>query len=119
MSCRTGASERTTQPFFAATAVGRATGGRRVSELVPLLLPWNVEELAASGIAADLWEALIRAATQVHGDRQPAAEDDALPEDVSGHLEWLCESARQAALGDDPDLGQLPPTTAPARSVLD
>ena len=54
-----------------------------MSELVPLLLPWDVEELAACGIAAELWEALIRAATQVQGDRQRAAEDDALPEDLS------------------------------------
>ena len=86
---------------------------------MPLLLPWDVGGLAASGIAADVWAALMRAATHVHGDRQRVVKDDVASEDVSGHLEWLCDSVRRAALGDESPLGHLPLTTAPMRDLLD
>ena len=88
------------------------------ADLVSPVVAWDAEELAAAGVAAEVWRALRQAATDVSETWNHEREGGASPEDTRAALGLLCDLVRRFAETDGSRLGVFP-ASVPAARLLD
>ena len=82
------------------------------------VVAWDAEELAAAGVAAEVWRALRHAATEVSETWNHEREGGASPEDTRAALGLLCDLVRRFAETETSRLGIFP-ASVPAARLLD
>ena len=78
---------------------------------------WDPEGPSGGGLAPALWEALRESVLALEERWESVAEHAGSREDVAGNLAYLCAAIREAASGQEPDLG-LVPRSALARRLV-
>ncbi len=79
---------------------------------------WDPEGPSGGGIAPPLWEALRETVLAVESRWESVAEHAASAEEVAAHVAYLCAAIREAATGQEPDMG-LVPRNALARRLVE
>jgi signal transduction histidine kinase len=78
---------------------------------------WDPEGPSGGGLAPALWEALRESVLALEERWESVAEHAGSREEVAGNLAYLCAAIREAASGQEPDLG-LVPRSALARRLV-
>jgi len=103
------------------TARPHASSGERRRTSAPAyaapLHVWDPEGPSGGGLAPALWEALRETVLAVESRWESVAEHAASAEEVAGHVAYLCAAIREAAIGQEPDMG-LVPRSALARRLV-
>ncbi|HEV8599759.1 MAG TPA: hypothetical protein VGQ69_10395, partial [Gemmatimonadales bacterium] len=103
------------------TALPHSSSGERrrasgPTQAVPVRV-WDPEGPSGGGLAPAVWDALRDSVLAVQSRWESVVEHAASPEEVAAHVAYLCAAIRQAAIGQDPDLG-LVPRNALSRRLL-
>jgi len=78
---------------------------------------WDPEGPSGGSLAPALWNALRESVLAVESRWESVIEHAASPEEVAGLVAYLCAAIRQAASGQDPDLGLVPRNALSRRLV--
>ena len=78
---------------------------------------WDPEGPSGGGLAPPLWDALRDSVLAVQSRWESVVEHAASPEEVAVHVAYLCAAIREAASGQEPDMG-LVPRNALARRLV-
>jgi signal transduction histidine kinase len=78
---------------------------------------WDPEGPSGGGLAPALWEALRECVLTLEARWECVVEHAASREEVAGNLAYLCTAIREAASGQEPDMG-LVPRSALARRLV-
>jgi signal transduction histidine kinase len=78
---------------------------------------WDPEGPLGGELAPALWDALRESVLTVESRWESVIEHAASPDEVAGHVAYLCAAIRQAAIGQEPDLGLVPRNTLSRRLV--
>ena len=104
------------------TARPHSTSGERRRTSGPAyaapLRVWDPEGPSGGGIAPPLWEALRETVLAAESRWESVAEHAASAEEVAAHVAYLCAAIREAAAGQEPDMG-LVPRNALARRLVE
>jgi signal transduction histidine kinase len=102
------------------TASHSASGERRRASSPAFPAPvriWDPEGPSGGDLTPALWDALRESVLAVESRWESVIEHAASAEEVGGHVAYLCAAIRQAAIGQEPDLG-LVPRSALSRRLL-
>jgi len=96
------------------------SGERRRASGQAIVAPvrvWDPEGPSGGGLAPALWDALRDSVLAVQSRWESVVEHAASPEEVVVHVAYLCAAIREAASGQEPDMGLVPRTTLARRLV--
>jgi signal transduction histidine kinase len=104
-----------------ATAPHSASGERRrisnPAQAAPVRV-WDPEGPSGGGLAPELWAALRESVLAVESRWESVIEHAASPDEVAGQVAYICAAIRQAAIGQEPDLGLVPRNALSRRLVV-
>ncbi len=78
---------------------------------------WDPEGPSGGGLAPALWEALRESVLAVESRWEGVVEHAASAEEVSGNIANLCSAVREAAIGQEPDMGLVPRSALSRRLI--
>jgi len=78
---------------------------------------WDPEGPLGGDLAPALWDALRESVLAVESRWESVIEHAASPDEVAGQVGYLCAAIRQAAIGQEPDLGLVPRNALSRRLV--
>ena len=103
------------------TALPHSTSGERRRTSGPAYVApprvWDPEGPSGGGLAPALWEALRDSVLALEARWESVVEHAASREEVVGNVAYLCAAIREAAIGQEPDMG-LVPRSALARRLV-
>jgi signal transduction histidine kinase len=78
---------------------------------------WDPDGPSGGAIAPALWDALRDSVLAVQARSESVVEHSASPDEVSAHVAYVCAAIREAAIGQEPEMGLVPRNALSRRLV--